>query len=130
MTNATSGDELIRMCQSLQFSLGRLLTAIGLFAVCMWLVRVARESPENGAAATAAIPLMLGSAIFSLLGRPGVGAIATVVAYGALGWLLIQLEDGSLANGRRRGAFERRRLPVVSADARIEDFINRMEHPE
>jgi hypothetical protein len=104
------------MTQPFQFSLGRLLVAIALFAVSLWLLRVARESPENGAAATAAIPLVLGSAVGSLLGRASIGAIAIVVVYCLMGWLLVQIENEPLVNGRRRGVFERPRSPVVSAN--------------
>ena len=93
------------------------MAAIALIAFSLWLFRVARESPENGAAATAALPLVLGTAVGSLFGRAGMGAIATVVVYCVVGWLLIQLQDEPMINGRRRGAFERRRFSVVSANA-------------
>ena len=116
MIRATSGDKPAPMTRPFQFSLGGLLAAIALVALSLWLLRVARESPENGAAATAALPLVLGSAVGSLLGRAGVGAIATVVVYCLLGWLLLQLEDEPLVNARRRGIFERRRFSVVSAN--------------
>jgi hypothetical protein len=95
--------------------LGRLLVAIALFGLSLWLLRVARDSPENSAAATAAFPIVLGSAVGSLCGRPGVGAIAVVVLYCLLGSLLFQLENDPVINGRRRGVFERRRFSIVSA---------------
>lgn len=113
--NAASDDTATEMPQPFQFSLGRLLIAIVLFALSAWLVRVARESPDNSAAATAAFPLVLGSAVGSLLGRVGVGAISIVVVYGVLGWLMVQLEDDPLINGRRRSVFERRRFSLVAA---------------
>jgi hypothetical protein len=115
MISEASGDKLTSMSQPFQFSLGRLMAAIALFALSLWLLRVARDSPENGAAATAAFPLLLGSAIGSLFGRAGVGATATVVLYCLLGWLMVRLENDPVINGRRRGIFERRRFSVVSA---------------
>ena len=79
-------------------------------------MQVARDSPENSAAATAAFPLVLGSAVGSLLGRTGVGATTVIVMYCLLGWLLLQRETDPVINGRRRGIFERRRFSVVSAN--------------
>lgn len=105
------------MTQCFQFSLCRLLVAIALFALSLWLLQVARDSPENGAAATAAFPIMLGLAIGSLFRRAAVGAMAVVVIYCLLGWLLFQLQHDPLIQGRRRGIFERRRFSVVSAEA-------------
>ena len=117
----TCEDNQIPVNQPFQFSLGRLFAAIALVAVCLWLLRAARDSPENRAAATAVIPLALGLAIGSLLGRAGVGAAATVVVYGAVGLLLFQLEGASL-HGRRPDDAERRQT-TISANASRDDFI-------
>ncbi|HWB09301.1 MAG TPA: hypothetical protein VG826_08760 [Pirellulales bacterium] len=104
------------MTPRFQFSLGRLLAAVALFALSLWLLFVARESPENGTAAAAAFPIVLGSAVGSLLGRAGIGAMAIIVVYCLLGWLLFQAESDPVINGRRRGVFERRRFSLVSAN--------------
>lgn len=115
MTSDAPDDKRSSMSQPFQFSLGRLMAAIALFALSLWLLRVARDSPENGAAATAAFPLLLGSAIGSFFGRAGVGAITILVVYCLLGWLLVRLDNDPVINGHRRGIFERRRFSVVSA---------------
>ena len=79
------------MSRRLQFSLGRLLSAISLFALSIWLLRVAIDSADNRLAAVAAFPIVLSSAIGRLFGRGLVVATSVVLIYCALALVVIAI---------------------------------------
>lgn len=91
------------MRRRFQFSLGRLMAAIGILAVGLWLVRVALDTERLAVVALAAIclPIILGAAIGKLFGSAASGAaivglgywfvIFAVIAMAAVGALVSQL---------------------------------------
>lgn len=72
---------LTSMGRRFQFSLGRLLSAIALFALALCLLRVALDSPENALVAIPAFPVALAAAVGRLFGRAGVWGVSVVVTY-------------------------------------------------
>lgn len=64
-----------------QFSLGRLMTAIAMFALALCLLRVALDSPENALVAIPAFPIALAAAVGRFFGRAGVWGVSVVVIY-------------------------------------------------
>lgn len=85
------------MPRRFQFSLGRLMRAIGIFALGLSLLRAARnsESVEVAAAAIIALPIILGAAIGKLFGNSMTGVAIFGMAY----WLLAFAALGMAAVG-------------------------------
>ena len=79
------------MGRRLQFSLGRLMGAIGIFAIGLWMVRAALDTEriEIAAAAAIALPIVLGAAVGKLFGAAGSGAASVAWAYWLLAFALV-----------------------------------------
>jgi hypothetical protein len=75
------------MSRRFQFSLGRLMGAVGIIALGLWLLRAALDSEriEVAAAAVVAVPIILGTAIGKLLGSATTGAENGIVVW----WFLV-----------------------------------------
>jgi hypothetical protein len=70
-----------------QFSLGRLMTAIAMFALALCLLRVALDSSENALVAVPAFSVALAVAVGRFCGRAGVWGVSVVV----IDWLRVFL---------------------------------------
>ncbi|HVX12410.1 MAG TPA: hypothetical protein VHC22_14605 [Pirellulales bacterium] len=75
------------MTRGYQFSLGRLMGAIGIFALGLWLLRTALDTEriEVAAIAVLAMPIIVGAAVGKLFGNAMTGVAVVGIAY----WLLV-----------------------------------------
>lgn len=83
------------MPRRFQFSLGRLMSALAIFALALWLLRVAIDSDRADVVLSAflGVPVIVAAAVGRLFGKAVTGAAIAVLAY----WLMAVLAAGIAA---------------------------------